>query len=414
MLPALLVNSSLSRKVADRLISPFNAITTFFFRRSVEKAFQLDEQPPDLTLNLHKPLTSNPPHITSAVDDVMYIVNKLIQQSLATSQRAVVANVVPTIARVLGSDFVGMIQRKMRDESYPKAAVQGALPPEHTIVTFLVLLNNLDIATDYTKRIVSTQVATKPPTANAEPPPSSTPSTDLFPFDHDSTFVATTLDALSTTFDAKTTELIADGIYVIFKNVTKPRLRPILADAFRDIDYLLTDPDLAHDPDPNPDHNLDPHTTTTTHPAAEDLVQRRFQAGWDALTRPLARLLTDRNFDRLLSSVVAYLAEVLEKRVWSYYGRVNELGAVRLERDVSGVVGAVVRGGRYALRDAFGRCVQVCMVMNMEEDEWEEVVRGVGEWGDGGGGGRDAGEGLEWRIDAEERARARGMVRRGR
>lgn len=106
--------------------------------------------------------------------------------------------------------------------------------------------------------------------------------------------------------------------------------------------------------------------------------------------------------------------------MWSYYGRVNELGAVRLERDVSGIVGIVVRGGRYALREAFARCVQVCMVMNMEEDEWEEVVGGVGGWGDvhGGGSGKDvgggAGEGLEWRIDAEERARARGMVRRGR
>lgn len=387
-------------------------MTTFFFRRSVEKAFQLDEQPPDLNLNLHKPLTSNPPHITSAVDDVMYIVNKVIQQSLATSQRAVVANVVPTIARVLGSDFIGMIQRKMRDESYPKAAVPGALPPEHVIVTFLVLLNNLDVATDYTKRIVRTQIDNKPPTANDGSLPS-TPLTDLFPFDHDSTFVSTTLHALSTSFETKTTELIADGIYVIFKNVTKPRLRPILSDAFRDVDYLLTETDLAdlaHDPDPDAD--------PINHPASEDLVRRRFQAGWDALTKPLARLLTERNVDRLLSSVVAYLAEVLEKRVWSYYGRVNELGAVRLERDVSGIVGIVVRGGRYALRDAFARCVQVCMVMNMEEDEWEEVVRGVGGWGDGGGGGKDVGgeggEGMEWRIDAEERARARGMVRRGR
>lgn len=75
-LPPFIANSTLSRKVAERLLSPFNAMTTFFFRRSVEKAFQLDEQPPDLSLNPHKPLKSNPPHISSAVDDIMYIVKR--------------------------------------------------------------------------------------------------------------------------------------------------------------------------------------------------------------------------------------------------------------------------------------------------------------------------------------------------
>ncbi len=380
-------------------------MTTFFFRRSVEKAFQLDEQPPDLNLNLHKPLSSNPPHITSAVDDVMYIVNKVIQQSLATSQRSVVSNVVPTIARVLGSDFIGMIQRKMRDESYPKAAVPGALPPEHVIVTFLVLLNNLDVATDYTKRIVRSQVD---PNSNSKPSTtdsnqSATPLNDLFPFDHDATFVINTLTTLETSFATKTSELISDGTYVIFKNVMKPRLRPILADAFRDVDYLLTEEDIL---DLSRDADADPGSTPAAAAAMEDLVPRRFQTGWDALTKPIARILTERNFDRLLTVIVTYLAEVLEKRVWSYYGRVNELGAVRLERDVSGIVSAVVRGGRYGLRDAFAKVVQVCLVMNMEEDEWEEV---------NGGAGRAAGEdGMEWKIDAEERARARGMVRRGR
>src|SRR4051812_48283683 len=94
-LPGFVLDSTLARKVGDRLINPFNAMTTFFLRRSLEKAFQLDEQPTDLTLNPRKPLGSNPPHITSAVDDIMYIVNKILQQSLATSQRAVVVSVVP-------------------------------------------------------------------------------------------------------------------------------------------------------------------------------------------------------------------------------------------------------------------------------------------------------------------------------
>ena len=40
--PEVLIKSALYRKVSGKLIDPYNVMTTFFFRRSVEKAFQLD------------------------------------------------------------------------------------------------------------------------------------------------------------------------------------------------------------------------------------------------------------------------------------------------------------------------------------------------------------------------------------
>lgn len=396
-LPSLLANSSLNEKVTNRLVAPFNIMTTFFFRRSVEKAFQLDEQPSNLSLNPAKTLSSNPPYISSAVDDVMYIVNQIVERSLATSQRAVISCAVPSIARVLDSDFIGMIQRRMRDESYPKAAIQGALPPEQVIVAFMVLTNNLDIATDYVKRIVQSRIEVVPREASADSIESSLPEslTTLFPFDHDAGFVANTLKSLQQSFEGKTVELISDGIYVVFKNIVKPRLRPMLADSFRDIDYQMTADELdaiskeaeAEDGNDRP---------------IERTVENHFQRGWDALTKPLARILTDHNFERLLATIVSYLSEVLEKRIWSYYGRLNDLGAVRLERDMASIVSIVVRGGRYGLRDAFARCTQICLIINMEEDEWDEMqATAVGQ-------GDDA---IEWKIDAEERIRARAMVR---
>ena len=395
-MPPLLTNSSLIRKIADRLILPFNIMTTFYFRRSVEKAFQLDEQPPDLSLNMNKTIPSNAPYITSAVDDVMYIVNQVIQRSLATSQRDVVASVVPTIARVLGSDFVGMVQRKMRDESYPKGAVQGALPPEHIIVAFLVLINNLDIATNYVKRIVQSRLESlsNTGTTNGSETPSRTLA-DLYPFSHDVVFVTNAMISLQNSFETKTSELISDGIYVVFKNVMKPRLRPILADAFRDIDYSMTEEELeelSREAEAENDYNL----------AAYEAVPRRFQQGWEALTKPIARILTEANYAKLLSTVISYLGEVLEKRIWSFYGRINSLGTVRLERDIANIVSLVVRGGKYALRDSFTRCTQICLVMNMEEDEWEELQAA-----DGGA----LVDGVEWKIDTEERARAKAMIR---
>lgn len=385
VVPTFLTSSALTKKVTERLISPFNTMTTFFVRRSVEKAFQLDEQPPDLSLNPHKPLKSNPPHISSAVDDIMYIVNKVLQQSLATSQKDVISSVVPTLARVMGSDFVGMVQRKMRDESYPKAAIQGALPPEHIIVAFLVLVNDLDVATDYVKQIIRSQLESSATSEQGE-----ARSLDiLFPLAHDAGAVCNILRSLDSAFESKTAELLNDGIHVVFNNVMKPRLRPILLDAFRDVEYLLTKEELQELAQEEGREEED-----------GELVRRRFQHGWDALTRPIGRIMTESTFDKLLTTIVSYLSKLLEKKIWSYHGRVNELGAVRLERDVNNIAGVIVHGKKYAYRDAFLKCSQICMVMNMEEDEWEELQSNAESQGE-----------IADRLSADERVRARAMIK---
>ena len=391
-MPQFLSNSNLYKKVSKNLVEPFNVMTTFFFRRSVEKAFQLDESPSDLNLNPNKPLGANPPFITSAVDEVMYIVNQVLQRSLAASQRAVVSSVVPTIGRVLGSDFVGMIQRKMRDESYPKPVIQGGLPPEDKVIAFLVLINNLDIATDYIKRIVETQVGIQKKLAGDESSNLNAPLNDLFPFGHDATFVENTLKAMEHSFSSKTGELLNDSVSVAFHRVLEPRIRPILAEAFRDIDYA---------PSNSEDANIVQNDEESPEGDDADLVKARFDRGWGALTRPIKRILTPANFDRLLVTATAYLSNALEKRIRSYYGRVNELGAVRLERDVAGIINAAVAGGKYGLRDSFARCTQMTLIMNMEEDEWEEAAR------------EEVGKevGIAWVLDAEDKRRARAIVK---
>ncbi|KAJ5739912.1 hypothetical protein N7533_012696 [Penicillium manginii] len=398
--PAFLSESSLAQKVGDKLVGPFNAMTTFFFRRSVEKAFQLDESPSGLSLNMRQPLKSEPPHITSAVDDIMYIVNKVIQQSLATSQEGVVTNVVPTLSRVLGSDFIGMTQRKMRDECYPRAAVQGGQPPEQIVIAFLVQMNNLDIAIDYIRRIVANNTGTQQqqqPTQSSgdkSTEPVSEHLRSLFPVPSSARRVAQTLQTLATSFEAKVNELLSDGIQVVFNNVIKQRLRPILADAFRDIEYQPTTTE---------------ETEYDENRSTKEIVRPRFATGWSDLLLPIARILTQQAFARLLTVTIAYMARLLEKRLWSYQGRVNPLGAARLERDISGLVSAAVdvgfgaggATGRYRHREAFVRCVQMTLVMSMDEDEWDEVLHG-GEAAD-----------VVDKLSREERIRVRGMVRRG-
>lgn len=358
-LPSFLVHSTLMKKIEDKLIAPLCNMTTFFFRRSVEKAFQLDEPPADLSLNPRKPLKSSPPHVSSAIEDIMYIVNKILQQTLATSQVDVITSVIPTLARVMGSDFLGMEQRKMRDEYFPRAVVQGGLPPESTIVAFIVLVNNVDVAQNYISQIITSRLE---PTAQIS-------IAQLFPNPADQELVASTLKSFVTNFSEKTAELLSDACEALYENVMKPRLRPILLDSFRDIEYNL---------DPTSLSNLieslghDPNDLTSF----QNLVSSRFAFGWDALTKPIARLMTESTYSSLLTKTANYLSKLLEKRLWTYSGRVNQAGAVRIEHDINAIIKAVVSSGQktnWKIREMFLRSSQVCMVMNMDEEEWEEL-----------------------------------------
>ena len=390
--PSFLTTSNLSLKVQSRLISPFTTMVTFFFRRSVEKAFQLDEQPPNLTLNPHKPISSNPPHITTAIEDIMYVTNKVLTSSLSTSSLPIITSTIPSIARILSSDFIGMQQRKMRDESYPKAAIPGQLPPEATIVSFLVLINNLDVAAGYITQITTSLLSPQPT--------SHLPLTTLFPGLAAQT-VSAALTALTTQFHEKSTELCTDGVTVIFNNVMKPRLRPVLIDAFRDAEYQLTKEQNEEYLSALADElgeSIGGEDGNTQGFSPE--VRQRFQHGWDALTLPIRRIMTPTTWDSLFTIIVSYLSKLLEKRIWTYSGRVNAVGAARLEHDVNEVIRVVVKGQKYIYRESFERVRQILVVMGMDEEEWEEVTReGAGEW-----------SGLE-KLGVEERERARGMVR---
>ncbi|KAM0146082.1 hypothetical protein ACHAQE_010924 [Botrytis cinerea] len=399
IMPELLDKSALSRKISNRLKDPFNVMTTFFFRRSVEKAFQLDESPTGLSLNLSNPIDGNAPYIISAVDDVMYIVNTVLKRSISTSQRGVIESVIPAISRVLGTDFVGMIQRKMRDESYPRPLVQGGFPPEDRIIAFIVLINSLVVSNDYISRIVSSHLQSSETNSasQAKGVPPAPALKDMFPYGHDDTFVSNSLTSLNATFSSKTNELISEGLQVMFNNVIKPRLRPVLSETFRDVDYSLTSEDLAeiarqNDTDDDPQEIL------------QDMVSRRFEHHWDALMKPIQRIMSTTPFNTLLEQTAQYLARVLERRVWNYSGKMNALGATRMERDYGGIVGVIARGGKYGLRDVFARVLQVAMVVNMDEEEWEAVNV------EGGGLGEEEVE-MVWVLTVDERTRARGMVR---
>jgi hypothetical protein len=385
--PPFLSTSALPKKVSKTLLDPFRTFSTFFLRRSIERAFQLDESPSNsLSLLLTHPITATPPFITSAVDDVMYVVNQLLTRALATSQADIVVATCGTMTRVLGSDFIGMLQRKMRDESYPKPAVQGALPPEDKVLAFCVLINNLDVAIEYTARIVHTHTDASTSTSSQK----ARTLADLFPMGRDAHAVRSALDGLDSGFSGKAKELLGDGVVVLFAQVLKPRLRVLMTEVFRDreVEYAAAYTEGAK---PAPEEGeYDEHEQRQS-------LKTRLQTGWEVLTRPLKRVLQPGAYDKLLTAAISFVASTLERRIWSFHGKVGALGAVALERDVVDVVNVVTRGERFGLREVFAKCIEIVTVMNLEEEEWEAQKE-------------EGSEEAEWSLNEDERARARGMV----
>ncbi|KAF5254195.1 hypothetical protein FANTH_1077 [Fusarium anthophilum] len=357
-LPEFLEQCNLNKKISEKLIEPYKLTATFLFRKSVEKAFEIDTAPSGLSLS--KPYDGSPPFILQAVDDIMYVVDNLLQHVLSTGNREVAVSVTLAISRVLESDFTAIIHRRMKDECYPKAPAQGGFSQEEKSVSFMVLMNTLDMAKEYLDRVLSSRghiSETRP----ADLAPSTQTLKDSFPFGRDAELVANGLQRLKGALCTKATELLNDGTRVLFDEVLWPRISPILATSFQDAIYDVLEGESLDEDD------VDGETMQQ--------VPLRFESGWLALTQPLKHIMTPRTYAALARLAANKLARVLKKRVWSSSGRVTALGGLRLESDFSGII-SVITKDNYALREMAARLQEILAVANTEDDEWDEVESG--------------------------------------
>ncbi|KAF5592161.1 conserved oligomeric golgi complex component 4 [Fusarium pseudoanthophilum] len=192
---------------------------------------------------------------------------------------------------------------------------------------------------------------------------------------------------MNVALSAKAKELLDDGIQALFDEFLWPRIRLVLTTSFQDEVYDMSEGESLDEED------VDGETM--------EQVSARFEGEWLALTRPLKRIMTRRTYAALMSLTASKLATVLEKRAWSFSGRVTALGSLRLESDFSGII-SVIAKDNYALREPFTRLQEILTLANMEDDEWDEL---------GSGYGSSKQERSRFLSD-EEMAKARKIVRR--
>lgn len=382
-MPELLKNSNFEKKVTTKLGPAFEAMSTFVFRRSVEKALQLEEMPDNSAI-----YTTETPLVTSVVEDVMYILNIILQQSLESGELMLIKNILNATRRILESDFVGAMQRKLRDEApravsnvpnstssssssivsrlstpplvgvhakrgpsgYGLAGLSGS--DEIRLRSFLIYINNLQVASDYTDRIIKG--------INYE---------DSLPFDDDAIKAKAMLDSLSRSFQARCDELMNDSLQVAFKQVVSTRIRNFTHSIFKNVDFMVS-----------------PKSQETAEFNGTIQPSEQFNIEWDTLMAGFTKFMAPKAYTNLISQAAVLLSKTLETRVWSLEGKVNELGAIQLDREISRIIGKV-SNGRYKLRDKFIRVAQIIMIIGLDDAEDEE--------------------GIQWVLSNEERRRAR-------
>ena len=114
----------------------FESMETFFFRRSVEKAFQLDE-----------PSSQTVP-TTSVIDDVMFVLKKVLDRAMGTGDADLLKTICANTRRILDLDFAGAIKRRVTMDSQRPQSGKDDFGRRERIRPFIVELNNLAISSE--------------------------------------------------------------------------------------------------------------------------------------------------------------------------------------------------------------------------------------------------------------------------
>lgn len=138
----LLLSSGLTKRVRE-LMSSYLVIDEYLLKKSVDKAMKLDDYDSQQT--------------SSCVDDVFFILKAVLKRCISTYEPEVIGSTVRTMTKVLEGDYLNIFQQKLSTvftmTGYDGAGRNGDKAMETAKVSYMVILNNLDVSADYIIRL---------------------------------------------------------------------------------------------------------------------------------------------------------------------------------------------------------------------------------------------------------------------
>ncbi len=451
IVPPPLASSRFNTKIYNNLLPCYIELSTFFFRRSIEKAFEIEEVPTITDLN--SPELSNSLS-SSIVDDVMYLLNIVLRESIETGFLRIIITSIINITNTLTTNYLEITAEKLHDEinkiklnvnwsklfrngnyngitanlgSFQQGVPQFAeimksftstnnnalsssinnnsmsntnnnpivnLPANKNLINYLILLNNLELSNGYCVKIVNDikQIVPQNVPYNSDLmgnfPSSSSSSSSLSNNDISSIHksIEKKLDMLIKHFTTNSNTIITHHLRILFEQILKQKLTVLIDDCFKTADFMVV---------PNSSEAASNSYLDSLDDQNELVI--KFSISFGMLMESFQKLLTPENLLKLINDYVSkYLANLLELKIWNLDGKINELGAIKLDRDISNIISIVctnaksslgistsseiginignVAAGYYKMRDNFTRVTQIVMLLGMDEEEEEEGI----------------------------------------
>ncbi|CAO3643138.1 unnamed protein product [Cunninghamella echinulata] len=315
----LLISSGLSKRIKE-IMNSFLAIDEYLLKQSIDKAMKLDD---------YDPTTSQ---TSTCVDDVFYILKKVVKRSISTYQPDIVTATIKTIIKTTDNRYSQVFQQQMATAFANSDSSRLDRSMEQSKINYMVILNNLDVSSDYTLRLTDDmkQEVKSAIWQNEE---------------NDKPIVEQALENLKS-LSKNFQRLLQSGMSQLLAQMLKSRIRPLFQESYREVKYVL-------DEDEYNEADLD------------EMFVKRFRIGFDNLISLYRKTLTENNFSVLLGLLVDALTSQWERIVMQT--RFNQYGSLRFDKDLRMVIQYLSNMTEFFSRDKFTRLNQIATLLNFEE-----------------------------------------------
>ncbi|KAJ3107915.1 Golgi transport complex subunit 4 [Phlyctochytrium planicorne] len=339
-LKGILVNPSSNLSVRVReLMANYTTFEEYFIRRSIEKAMKIEE-------------VDSVNNVSTSVDDVFYIIKKSVARSLATADPISICSLFNVVGRILETDFVNVYLKKL-------TSLFSSSESKEARTTSMILLNNIDVSCEYIQKLVKevTNDIDVLFTGASQETRSNMKTTVISLADYSTSFK----------------KILMTWVENLFTQTIKPRLRILIQDSYKDVKYNLTDEEYSEQD-------------------AQDLFVKRFLNSFKKVVALYQKTFTDRNYNQTIAHCIDSFVKDWERHILQNH-KFNQLGGLRLDKDVRSITTQMTAMTKWAMREKFARLSQISILLNL--DNLAEVTE---VWGTKAGG-------VQWRLTAADAKR---------
>lgn len=358
-----MLHTGIQDALTNVMMQIYVPLQTYALRASVEQVHNLDT--PDLQSRSYS---------SSLPDDMFFALRAVLTRALSTSSLAIAERVISHAISIVENDYVEIVVLRMdgcRRALNISRLVDGprrSAAVREVRTTICVYLNVLDVSAMYTDRILADLSSTtfleayfdaeSRSATEFDASLGSDPSTNLQSGKKDAPAPLTPhLSALALAQSAvgrlsvltpKLRTTLHFEMEELFRLLVEPRIQALVSDVLRDMEYRLDEISYARVKE-------------------SDAMADRVRTGWNSCILGFRDQLTESNYALLFTMAVDALVLPWEQAVMQL--AFTELGALRFDKDLRGVLTALSDLASWGIRDKFLRLQQISYVLNMDEDE---------------------------------------------